>query len=82
MPLPDSIPGVRIPESLSTNLDAKRYPDPMVTTVHQLNLASVNLSGQFNPPDFLDTRIDVYAYLVMMESGVLLIDTGVGEGND
>lgn len=30
----------------------------------------------------MDTRIDVYAYLVITSSDVLLIDTGVGEGND
>ena len=45
-------------------------------------MASVNLAGQFNPPTFLDTRIEVYAYLVITETDVLLIDTGVGEGND
>jgi glyoxylase-like metal-dependent hydrolase (beta-lactamase superfamily II) len=45
-------------------------------------MASVNLQGQFNPPSYLDTRIDVYAYLVLTGSDVLLIDTGVGEGND
>lgn len=43
-------------------------------------MASVNLAGQFNPPSFQDTRIEVYAYLVVTSSDVLLIDTGVGEG--
>jgi N-acyl homoserine lactone hydrolase len=45
-------------------------------------MASVNLSGQFNPPSFQDTRIEVYAYLVVTSTDVLLIDTGVGEGNE
>ena len=45
-------------------------------------MASVNLQGQFNPPTYLDTRIDVYAYLVIMGSSVLLLDTGVGQGNE
>ena len=53
----------------------------MSASVHRLHLASVNLLGQFNPPTYLDTRIDVYAYLVITGSDVLLIDTGVGEGN-
>ncbi len=44
-------------------------------------MARVNLSGQFNPPNYVDSRIDVYAYLVTCESDVLLIDTGVGEGS-
>ncbi len=55
----------------------------MSHSVHRLHLASVNLQGQFNPPTYLDTRIDVYAYLVITgSSDVLLIDTGVGEGNE
>lgn len=45
-------------------------------------MASVNLLGQYNPPTYLDTRIDVFAYLVITATDVLLIDTGVGEGND
>ena len=49
--------------------------------MHRLHLASVNLPGRFNPPTYLDTRIEVYAYLVITQSEVLLIDTGVGEGN-
>ena len=32
--------------------------------------------------NYLDSRIDVYAYLVVTVSDVLLIDTGVGEGNE
>lgn len=40
------------------------------------------MQGQYNPPTYLDTRVDVYAYLVITSSAVLLIDTGVGEGND
>ena len=44
-------------------------------------MARVNLPGQFNPPTYADGRIDVYAYLVLTESDVLLVDTGVGEGN-
>lgn len=31
--------------------------------------------------NYLENRIDVYAYLVVTTSEVLLIDTGVGEGN-
>jgi N-acyl homoserine lactone hydrolase len=42
----------------------------------------VKLAGQFNPPTYVDTRIDVFAYLVIAEDGVLLIDTGVGVGNE
>ena len=45
----------------------------MSTSVHRLHMASVN---------YLDSRIDVYAYLVVTASDVLLIDTGVGEGNE
>jgi len=44
-------------------------------------MAQVNLRGSFNPPTYLDTRIDVYAYLVVTGSGIILIDTGVGEDN-
>ena len=44
-------------------------------------MASVNLQGQFNPPTYLDTRINVYSYLVITSSDVLLIDTGVGVGS-
>ena len=41
-------------------------------SVERLHMASVN---------YLDGRIDVYAYLVVTESDVVLIDTGVGEGH-
>ena len=44
----------------------------MSHSVHRLHMASVN---------YLEIRIDVYAYLVIAKSDVLLIDTGVGEGN-
>lgn len=45
-------------------------------------MASLKLHAQFNPPTYVDTRIDVYGYLVSgAGSEVLLIDTGVGEGN-
>ena len=54
----------------------------MANSVHRLHMASVNLQGRFNPPTYLDTRIDVYAYLVITGSDVLLVDTGVGEGNE
>lgn len=54
----------------------------MSRSVHRLHMASVNLAGQFNPPTFLDTRIEVYAYLAITETDVLLIDTGIGEGNE
>ena len=54
----------------------------MSRSVHRLHMASVNLAGQFNPPTYLDSRIQVYAYLVITESDVLLVDTGVGEGNE
>ncbi len=54
----------------------------MSHTVHRLHLASVKLLGRFNPPTYLDTRIDVYAYLVVNGSDVVLIDTGVGEDNE
>jgi len=50
--------------------------------VHRLHLASVNLPGRFSPPTYLDTRIEVYAYLVITPTDILLIDTGVGEGNE
>jgi len=45
-------------------------------------MASVNLQGHYNPPTYIDTRIDVYAFLVISETDVLLVDTGVGAGND
>ncbi len=44
-------------------------------------MATVNLQGKYNPPEFLDARIGVYAYLVVTGSDVVLIDTGVGIGN-
>jgi len=50
-------------------------------SIHRLHLASVNLRGQYNPPTFLDTRIDVFAYLIKTDTAALLVDTGVGEGN-
>ncbi len=44
-------------------------------------MARVNLLGRFNPPTYQDTRIEVFAYLVMGGSDIVLVDTGVGEGN-
>lgn len=53
----------------------------MANSIQRLHLARVNLEGCFNPPAYADTRIDVFAYLVITDSEVLLIDTGVGTGN-
>ncbi len=45
-------------------------------------MGTVKLAGRYNPPTYADTRIDVYGYLVVTESSdVVLIDTGVGDGN-
>ena len=53
-----------------------------VASVNRLHMGSVKLAGRYNPPSYADTRIDVYGYLVVTESSdVVLIDTGVGEGN-
>jgi N-acyl homoserine lactone hydrolase len=55
----------------------------MAVLVERLHMASFKLYAEFNPPDYVDTRIDVYAYVVLgLASNVLLIDTGVGEGNE
>jgi len=53
----------------------------MHPVIQRLHLATVNLQGKYNPPDFRDARVSVYAYLVVMGSDVVLIDTGVGTGN-
>ncbi len=53
----------------------------MPIAVHRLLMAEVNLLGKFNPPTYVDTRVCVYAYLVLGGEGPVLIDTGVGEGN-
>ena len=50
-------------------------------TVHQLLLAEVNLAGRYNPPTFQDGRIPVYGFLILVGDDVVLVDTGVGEGN-
>lgn len=50
--------------------------------VHPLHLAEVTLSGAYNPPDFTDTRIPVFGFLILAGAEVILVDTGVGEGND
>jgi len=50
--------------------------------VHPLLLAEVNLSGQYNPPSYADARIPVYGFLILSDEGAVLVDTGVGEGND
>lgn len=45
-------------------------------------MASFKLYAEFNPPSYVDTRIDVYAYVVLgLPSDVVLVDTGIGEGN-
>lgn len=49
--------------------------------IRRLHAGRVDLAGQFNPPTFRDTRIDVFAYLVVIDDEVLLVDTGVGFGN-
>ncbi len=54
----------------------------MATSIHRLHLAQVNLNGKFNPPTYTDARIDVFAYLVISDSQVILVDTGVGVGNE
>ena len=51
------------------------------TLVHPLLLAEVNLAGQYNPPTYQDGRIPVYAFLILVGNDVVLVDTGVGEGN-
>jgi len=53
----------------------------MANSIHRLRLARVNLEGRFNPPTYADARIDVFAYLVITASEVVLVDTGVGAGN-
>lgn len=53
----------------------------MRPSIHRLRLAKVKLPGRFNPPSYRDSRIDVYAYLVIARTHVLLVDTGVGTGN-
>ncbi len=50
--------------------------------LRQLLAGRVNLAGKFNPPTFEDTRIDVFAYLIAIDREVILVDTGVGFGND
>jgi N-acyl homoserine lactone hydrolase len=73
------------PAKLYAQLTSRNQRDTlkyMTSLVHRLRLASVKLQGKFNPPTYLDTRIDVYAYLVITETSVVLIDTGVGEGNE
>jgi len=53
----------------------------MTTSIHRLTLASVALAGEFNPPNFQDTHINVFAYLVDTPIAKILVDTGVGRGN-
>lgn len=45
-------------------------------------MASVKLAGRFNPPTYVDTRIDVYAYLIKKGSEVILLDTEIGVGDE
>jgi N-acyl homoserine lactone hydrolase len=54
----------------------------MSAAVHRLHMATFALAGRFNPPTYQDARMSVYAYLVVSAAGALLIDTGVGTGND
>ncbi|NKC01660.1 MAG: MBL fold metallo-hydrolase [Pseudomonadales bacterium] len=54
---------------------------PVKATVSQLRYTSVNLSGQFNPPTFADTRIPVFGYLIKTKNSLVLVDSGVGVGN-
>ena len=54
----------------------------MTYTVHRLHHASVKLSGKYNPPSFEDARINVYGYLVLSSKIAIVIDTGVGWGNE
>lgn len=56
-------------------------PTATVPSVHRLHMARINLPGKFNPPTFEDSRINVYAYLIVIGSGALLVDTGVGADN-
>ncbi len=53
----------------------------MVAQVHRLELASVTQQGKYNPPSFKDARIPFCAYLIVANSEIVLVDTGVGEGN-
>lgn len=48
----------------------------MSPSVHRLHLATYKLAGEFNPPSYLDSRISIYGYLVITDSGPLLVDTG------
>ncbi len=50
-------------------------------TVHPLRLAEVNLAGKYNPPSFADARIPVYGCLILGNTEVVLVDTGVGSGH-
>ncbi len=57
----------------------------MPIAIHRLNLASVKLQGKYNPPTFVDGRINVYAYLLIASGAhtnrpadVILIDSGIG----
>ncbi len=50
-------------------------------TVHRLHMGSVKLPGRYNPPTYQDTRTEVFAYLIVAGTDVVLIDTGIGEGN-
>ena len=49
--------------------------------ITRLHVGRVDLAGRFNPPTFEDSRIDVFAYLVLIDDRVVLVDTGVGTGN-
>ena len=51
-------------------------------TVTALRVAEVELAGKYNPPSFEDTRIPVNAFLIEDDGALMLVDTGVGVGND
>ena len=51
-------------------------------SIHRLHLATVHLSGQYNPPSFEDTRISVFGYLVLSDQLAMVVDTGIGVGNE
>ena len=57
-------------------MDAENGP-----SIDRLAVARCKLAGQFNPPSYRDTRIDVYAYLVRVAGLVILVDSGIGAGN-
>jgi len=51
-------------------------------SVNRILAATSKLAGKYNPPTYTDTRVNVYSYLIIGDSDILLIDTGIGKGND